>query len=176
MNLSAHFSTLQTQLVHFFPKFLSGVFIFILFYIGSRLLGSVLVKLGKARHLNADVVNLAAKSATVTLLFFGVVTVLGTFGVDVSALVAGLGLTGFALGLALKDIVSNVLSGILVLLYKPFVRGDVVDVTGSKGRVSAIDLRYTILETEDHTILIPNSTLFANIVTVEKRKVGHAVP
>ena len=48
----------------------------------------------------------------------------GTVGVDVSALVAGLGLAGFAIGFALRDAVSNTLAGVLVLMYQPFRVGD----------------------------------------------------
>ena len=48
------------------------------------------------------------------VMIFGFVTALGSVGVDVSALVAGLGLTGFALGFALKDTISNLLSGVLI--------------------------------------------------------------
>src|SRR5439155_2054975 len=108
------------------------------------------------------------------LLIFGAVTALGTMGVEVSALVAGLGLTGFALGLALKDIVSNALSGILVLVYRPFRILDSIKVTDLEGTVTEINLRYTVLEAEGQTHLIPNASLFANPVTVLGK--GPALP
>ena len=57
----------------------------------------------------------------------GLVTALGTLGVDVSALVAGLGLTGFALGFAVKDTISNILAGVLLLVYRPFSKKDYVE-------------------------------------------------
>ena len=55
---------------------------------------------------------------------------LGTLGINVSALVAGLGLTGFALGFAFRDALSNVLAGVMILLYHPFHRGDCANITG----------------------------------------------
>ena len=55
--------------------------------------------------------------AKLSLIVFGLVTALGTAGVNVSALVAGLGLTGFALGFAFRDVLSNLLAGVLILLY-----------------------------------------------------------
>ena len=100
------------------------------------------------------------------LLVFGAVTALGTTGINVSALVAGLGLTGFALGFAFRDILANVVAGVLILVYRPFTRNDRVAVAGFEGTVSAIDLRYTTLTTEDKRILIPNSTLFTNAISV----------
>lgn len=59
-------------------------------------------------------------------MLLGLVTALGTAGVNVSALVTSLGLVGFALGFALKDALSNIISGILLLLYRPFSVGDVI--------------------------------------------------
>jgi small-conductance mechanosensitive channel len=89
---------------------------------------------------------------------------------DVSALVAGLGLTGFALGFACRDILSNLLAGTLILIYRPFQRNDRIAVLGFEGIVIEIGLRYTALQAEDKKILIPNSNLFTNPVTVlEKR-------
>jgi small conductance mechanosensitive channel len=82
--------------------------------------------------------------------------------VNVSALIAGLGLTGFALGFALKDAVSNLLAGLLILIYKPFRMGDHISVTGLEGEVVNIDLRYTTLQAGQKTFLIPNSNLFTN--------------
>ena len=90
-------------------------------------------------------------------------------GVDVSALVAGLGLTGFALGFALKDTIANLVAGILILVYQPFDLADYIVISGKEGKVISIDLRYTILEYQEKKILIPNSLIFANTVTVLNR-------
>jgi len=83
----------------------------------------------------------------VALIIFGFITAPGTLGVNISALVAGLGLTGFALGFAFRDALPNVLAGIMILFYHPFRRGDRVVITGLEGQVTAIDLRYTTWRT-----------------------------
>ena len=123
-----------------------------------------------------DLLNLAAKAAAIAIVAFGAVTALGTIGIDVTALVAGLGLVGFALGFALRDIVSNLLAGVLVIFYKPFQRGELIAVSGNKGTVRAIDLRYTIIENEEGRILIPNAKLFDNSVTVYRPAAPAAPP
>jgi small conductance mechanosensitive channel len=97
----------------------------------------------------------------------GSVTALGTVGINVSALVAGLGLTGFALGFGLKDILSNLVSGILILLYRPFSIHDRISVGGMEGIVTDIDLRYTRLEKEGKAFLIPNSMLITNTIGLQ---------
>ncbi|MCH8157277.1 MAG: mechanosensitive ion channel [Nitrospinae bacterium] len=77
-----------------------------------------------------------------------------------SALVAGLGVTGFALGFAMKDTISNLLAGVLLLVYRPFAIDDHINISGQDGKVVAIDLRYTTLADGDKKILIPNSMVF----------------
>jgi small conductance mechanosensitive channel len=114
-----------------------------------------------------EVVGFLAHTAKIAVLGLGVVSALGTLGVNVNGLVAGLGLTGFAVGFALKDALSNALCGILIHLYRPFRPGDRVSVTGFEGTVSAIDLRYTtIAQADGGRVLIPNSALFSNPVAV----------
>jgi len=114
--------------------------------------------------------DLLGRIAGISLVVFGTITALGTLGIDVSALVAGLGLTGFALGFAFRDVLSNVLAGVLILLYRPFHRGDKIRVTGFEGSVTNIDLRYTTIAAADRIILIPNSNLFTNPIEVWREK------
>ncbi len=59
---------------------------------------------------------------------------------------AGLALAGFALGFALRDVLSNLLSGFLILFNRPFAPGARINVTGLEGKVISVDLRYTSLD------------------------------
>lgn len=70
-----------------------------------------------------------------------------------SALIAGLGLTGFALGFALRDAVSNLIAGVLILLYQPFGLGNKITVGGNSGAVVGINFRYTVLEADGQAII-----------------------
>lgn len=148
---------------------LGGVLIIILiFYILSKIIKNVIIKSSTRLNLDPNITSLLAQTSSVTLLVFGFVTALGTLGINVSAIVAGLGLTGFAIGFALKDSISNLVSGILILLYKPFAIGNRIKVSGYEGDVVLIDLRYTELISEGNRILIPNSKLFTDPITVLK--------
>jgi small-conductance mechanosensitive channel len=106
------------------------------------------------------------------LIAVGLVTALGTLGLDVSAIVASLGLTGFAVSFALKDSISNLLSGMLILIYRPFKVGDTIKVKSFEGRVSTIDLRYTRLERDGEKILVPYSLLFTNPISILSGSAG----
>jgi small conductance mechanosensitive channel len=117
-----------------------------------------------------DVINLLGTAARWTILGFGVVTALGTLGVDITGLIAGLGLTGFALGFALRDIISSILAGILIMLNRPFVAGDYIrmpTVANIEGTVTAIELRYTaVTDAKGQRHLVPNSKVLSEVVTL----------
>lgn len=164
-----------TEVILFLPRLGVAILIFVAFWILARILRGVVLRFARNRHLSADVVNLLEQICEVGLLVFGIVTSLGTLGVDVAAMIAGLGLVGFALGFALKDLLSNFMAGLLILIYNPFVRGDNVSVSGNEGKVVEINLRYTVLQEDGKRALIPNSILFSNPVVV-KREVEERLP
>ena len=150
------------------PKIALALTLLFVFWLASRIVRKMILAAGEKGEIDYHVVRLMAMAARVGLLIAGIITSLGTLGVDVSALVAGLGLTGFALGFAVKDTISNILAGVLLLVYRPFALKDYVEVKGMKGLVKAIDLRYTTLNYEGQTILLPNSLLFTNPITIGK--------
>ena len=141
--------------------------IMLAFYVVARILQSASMRVGASRHINQDLAEFMGRVVKVSVLMMGLVTALSNLGVDVSALVTGLGLTGFALGFALKDVNSNVLAGVLILIYKPFVKSDYIKVKGHEGLVVSTDLRYTVLRDEAGAKLyIPNAMLFVDALRV----------
>ena len=162
--------TLLDQSTLWMPKVAGAILIVLTFFILSKIFNRIIAKAAKKLDLDSHLALLFAQTSRVTLIILGLVTALGTLGVNVSALVAGLGLTGFALGFALKDTISNLLSGILILLYRPFKISDTIKISGFEGEVVCIDLRYTELKNEGSKILIPNSKLFTDPITVLHKK------
>ena len=131
------------------------------FWILAIVIRKIIRKAGGATGIDASVVNLLARVANVVIWIMGLVTALGTVGIDVSA--------GFAVGFALKGSISNLLSGVLILIYRPFRVGQWINVKSFEGNVTAIDLRYTTLEKEDEKILVPNSLLFTNPINIRSK-------
>jgi len=148
------------------PQLGTALLIILSFLLIAFLLKKAVKKAMQKIDMDNHLVTLLARIVNITLIIIGFITALGTLGVDVSAIVAGLGLTGFALGFALKDTISNMLSGILILFYQPFKIGDTIKIAGFEGEVIKIDLRYTELSSEGVLILIPNSKLFTDPITV----------
>lgn len=150
------------------PKLLAVVLITVLFVVLSKLVRRAIIKVAEKLHLDLQLTRFFAQVSRVVFILLGLVTALGTIGINVSAMVAGLGLTGFAVGFALKDTISNILSGVLILLYRPFIVGDKIKVADFEGNVISVDLRYTILELEASIVLIPNAKCFIDPVIVYK--------
>ena len=158
--------TLLEEATLWVPRVIGAVVIFAVFFILAKIIKRIITKAAERLKFDRNLTSILARTSNITLIIFGSVTALGTLGVNVSALVAGLGLTGFALGFALKDTISNLLSGVLILLYRPFEIGNRIKISGYEGIVISIDLRYTELDSEGNKVLIPNSKLFTDPITV----------
>ncbi|MFB6217238.1 MAG: mechanosensitive ion channel family protein [Candidatus Aenigmatarchaeota archaeon] len=93
------------------------------------------------------------------------IVLLGVFGVPLSALGAAVGLIGLGLSFALKDILANFISGIFILVNRPFKIGDQIEINGEEGTVRDIRVRATDIRTYDgRKLIVPNSTLYTNTV------------
>lgn len=140
----------------------------ILLIIGFWLINRLLRIAERALHVkNFDV---TFKKFTRNLLNFGLKTVLIIYilnfaGFPTTSVVALLGAAGLAVGLALQGTLTNFASGVLLLLFKPFKVGDIVEAQGKKGIVSEIQIFTTIIVTDDNRIIIiPNSMLSNGII------------
>ncbi|NDJ17863.1 mechanosensitive ion channel domain-containing protein [Myxacorys almedinensis] len=117
------------------------------------------------RHIVEDltVENLIKQVAYYAVWILGLIVALDAFGFDPQAVATGLGLTSLALGFALKDILSNFISGLLILVLRPFELGDQIIVGETEGNVERIDLRATQLRTYDgRVVLVPNAEVFTS--------------
>lgn len=161
---------LAGQAVLFAPTVILALVLLLAFCCAAWLVSRTVRRAGRSRRLDPAIANLLAETLRAILVIFGLTIALGTVGVNVSALVAGLGLTGFALGFAFRDALSNVLAGVLILMYRPFGLGDRIAAVGFEGPVQAIDLRYTTIRAQDRIVLIPNATLLSNAVSVFEAK------
>ncbi|WP_334087649.1 small-conductance mechanosensitive channel MscS [Helicobacter typhlonius] len=102
----------------------------------------------------------------VLLLVVMIIAALGTIGVQTNSIIAVLGTAGVAIALGLKDSLSSVASGIVLIILRPFKKGDLIEVSGLIGNVEAINLFTTNLRLNDGKFaIIPNSNMAtANII------------
>ena len=109
-------------------------------------------------------------------MVFVIVAVLGLFGIPTASFIAVLGAAGLAVGLALQGTLSNFAAGVMLLLFRPFRVGDVVEVAGTIGKVRQIGIFATELDTLNHVrVILSNSTVYgdkiSNYTTNEIRRV-----
>lgn len=108
---------------------------------------------------------LVQKALWVLVIIITAVRILTVHGIDVSGLVAGLGLGGLAFALAAKDTIENIFGSVAILLDQPFRVGDTISVAGVTGTVEEIGLRSTRIRTPDNSLIsLPNSKIIAGHV------------
>ena len=162
--------TLIREIEQLLPEVAAACVVLIVTWCIANIAHYIIVKMGSKLSVHQKtVVQLLGTAIKVILWLVGIVTALGAVGLNISALVASLGLSGFALSFALKDTLSNTLAGILVMIYQPFKIQDKIKVQSFTGVVEKIDLRYTTLKNDngDHT-LIPNSIVLNQPVVLAK--------
>ena len=162
--------TIIDEVIRWAPKAPVGLLVFFVFWLGSVVVKNIFSRISSRTESSTRYfLTVVGRTLSLAILLFGGITALGTMGINVSALVAGLGLTGFALGFGLKDILGNLVSGLLILLYRPFSLNEQISVAGMEGCVTEIDLRYTRLENAGKAYLIPNSMMITNTIMLISR-------
>ena len=116
-------------------------------------------------HLDDTVANFLGRIIYGLLLVVVVLAALSKMGVQTTSVVAILGGAAVAIGLSLKDQLSNFAAGIMIVTFRPFVRGDYVQISSHTGTVTEITLVNTHLTTtNNHDVIIPNSSITTSAV------------
>ena len=117
------------------------------------------------RH-DPTVLSFAVQVVRVVVIIVGMIAVLQRLGVQTTSIIAVLGAASLAVGLALQGTLSNVASGIMLLVLRPYRVGEVIDVGGASGTVQKLDLFTTQLtNANNHKIVIPNSKVLSDSLT-----------
>ena len=140
-----------------------------IFVIG-RWVAQILVKvargaMGKAR-LDETLITFLGNVLYGLLLAIIVISALGKLGVDTTSAAALLGGAALAIGLALQDQLSSFAAGVMLIIFRPFGKGNFVDIGGTTGVVEEIKITNTLLKTLDNQLVwVPNSKVWGNTIT-----------
>ncbi|PLW75008.1 mechanosensitive ion channel family protein [Cohaesibacter celericrescens] len=136
-------------------------------YILAGLVSSIVRKrLARIKSVDPTIGNFFASLARWLILVFVFIAVLQLFGFQATSLVAVLGAASLAIGLALQGTLSDVASGVMLIIFRPYKLGDYIDVSGTAGTVKNIDLFVTELATPDNVqIIMPNSKAWGSTVS-----------
>jgi small conductance mechanosensitive channel len=169
--MSGWFRGLGTWLVNNLPQLLFKLLLFLLVLwvsvAASRLTRRVVGEGLKRSNLRVSLLlrNMIVSSAGGLVLLLGVLFGLAQLGISVGPLLAGLGIAGFIVGFALQDTLGNFAAGMMILFYRPYDVGDIVEAGGIFGKVSRMSLvNTTILTFDNQTLVIPNSKIWGDVI------------
>jgi small conductance mechanosensitive channel len=148
-------------------KFVIFVFILLVFRFLSRIARRIVRKAIEKSSLEVStLLERTALSVTGSVvMIFGFLVALSQLGFEIGPLLAGLGVAGFIVGFALQDTLSNFASGVMILLYRPYDVGDLVEAAGVFGKVRNMTLVSTTILTLDHqTLVIPNNKIWGDVI------------
>jgi small conductance mechanosensitive channel len=140
------------------PAILTAIVLAIVFYLAANVVSALLTRVFQRTDFPEDIEKSLVSASRLLVYVVGVFAVFAGLGMDLTALVLGLGAFSIALSFALSDIIKNVTSGLLVQADKPFYPGDIIKVGKIEGKVLKTKIRTTVLETEEgHIAYIPNT-------------------
>jgi small conductance mechanosensitive channel len=148
-------------------KIVLFLLILLVFRILSKIARKIVAKAIRSSTLQvSQLLERTALSVTgAVVMILGLLVALSQLGFHVGPLVAGLGVAGFIIGFALQDTLSNFASGVMILLYRPYDVGDLIETAGATGKVEDMTLVSTTILTVDHqTLVIPNSMIWGNVI------------
>lgn len=165
--------SLGQRLIDFIPQLMLGIALFFIVKVSSKVLlrptKKLILKNPKLKEEKDTILFLLNIGSTIFSVLIAFLAIFPSF--SVVELVSLLGFGGIAMGFALRDILQNFMAGIIILFTDPFKLKDVVEISGFKGTVEKINIRNTVLKTEDNKIVnIPNTVVFNQAVVVIPKK------
>jgi small conductance mechanosensitive channel len=171
MDYQSLLSKFQNWAIEFAPKIVVALLTLAIGLWLIKKLEKLLIKSLKKREMDVSLQSFLKSLVSIGLKVVLFISVAGMLGFQSSSLVAILGAAGLAVGLALQGSLSNFAGGVLILIFKPFKVGDLIEAQGFTGEVVEIQIFNTILLTADRkTIIVPNGALSnGSIVNYSKK-------
>ncbi len=159
-------TALWSTLLAWAPKIVGGIAVLIIGFwivgIISRIIGKSLNKSG----VDKDLIPFLKSLVSVLLKVMVVITAAGVVGIEITAFAALIAGAGLAIGAAMSGTLSHFAAGVMVLLFKPYRVGDLVDIQGTVGHVDEIQIFNTIINTLDNKkVIMPNGIATSGIMT-----------
>lgn len=154
---------LQTLAVLYLPRVLMAGLALL---VGWWLIGRASQLLGRATaRLDVSLSSFLRSLVNIVLKVLLLISVAGMVGFETTSFVAVLGAAGLAVGLALQGTLANFAGGVLILVFKPYVVGDIIEAQGKSGEVHEIQIFNTILITpQGNTVILPNGATSNNVI------------
>jgi len=156
--IETYYESIKNLVLNYLPSFLMALVVLV---VGWWVIG----RIGKAASLGMTKLDESLRSfirsiITVVLKVLLLISVAGMVGIQTTSFIAIIGAAGLAVGLALQGTLANFAGGVLILMFKPYKLGDVIETQGKTGAVAEIQIFNTILNTpRGETIILPNGAV-----------------
>lgn len=165
-DITSSLTGLLDQAIAWSPKLIGAIIVLI---IGFWIVGIISRMIGKAMDrsgLDRDVQPFLKSLVSVILKLLVVISAAGLIGIEVTAFAALIAAAGLAIGMALQGTLGHFAAGVMILIFKPYRVGDLVDLQGQVGHVQEIQVFNTIIKSLDNKkVIIPNGIATSGIMT-----------
>jgi len=169
--LSENADLISQYLVPWVIKIVAAILIYVIGRWVAKLVVKSVVKLMEKSKVDESLRKFVGNIVGAVLTVFILIAAIEQLGVDTTSIMAIFAAAGLAVGLALKDSLSNFSAGVMLILFKPFKLGDLITAGGSTGVVEEIQIFNTIMRTGDNQeIIIPNGHIYGgSIINISAR-------
>ena len=156
-------------LIDFFANYsfqlVGALIIFVIGYLVAGKIAGWVLRLCERHKLDVTLSRFLANTSKMLIVVMITIIALGKLGISVTPFIAAIGAVSLGAGLALQGLLANYAAGFNIILIRPFVVGDTIEVQGVKGLVEEVLLAYTILRDEDDVkIMIPNKHIVGEVL------------
>lgn len=163
----------QELLISYAVNIVAAIAIIVVGMMIARIISNTANRLLQARHIDTTVADFLSALVRYGIIAFTLIAALGRIGVQTTSVIAILGAAGLAVGLALKDSLSNLAAGVLLVIFRHFRAGEFVDLGGIMGTVMNVQIFSTTLKSADgKRVVVPNGKIIAgNIINFSREPV-----
>jgi small conductance mechanosensitive channel len=166
LNIEKIIDTLTLWVTAYSMKIIAAVLIFVIGKWVAKKVSNLFIKLLEKNKVDVTLTHFLQSIVYYTLVVVVLIAAAGQLGINTASFLTIVGAAGLAIGLALKDSLSNFSSGVMLILFRPYQVGDFATVGGVSGTVKKIDIFNTTLSTPDNQkVIVPNANITNNVIT-----------
>jgi small conductance mechanosensitive channel len=166
INIDQILETITVWFTTYSIKIVAAILIFIIGKWLCRRITNLLTKIMEKNNIDVTLVKFLSSIVYYTLFIVVMIAVAGQLGINTTSFLTIIGAAGLAIGLALKDSLSNFASGVMLIMFRPIKIGDFVDVGGVTGTVQSIDIINTTIHSPDNQKhIVPNASITSGVIT-----------
>jgi len=164
-NLTAWQDKLIEYVISHSGALFAALMVVVVGFLAARWLGKILDRWLERKAMEPPMRKLLVRFLRLSIFALALVVALQTAGVDMTALIAGIGVAGVGVGLAMQGVLGNLVAGLTIIFTKPFRFGQYIEIAGVQGQVTSIELfTTTLLHADQSQIVIPNRKIIGEIL------------